>query len=109
MERALVRFEPIEVMLVEGEQLPAVLQDEAHVARHDLRAERVKIALDQRAAIAVLVDDREIDRVARGELRIAGRHMPGPRGPCRSACAASSAYGFEISSAVGKRLKSGSA
>ena len=59
-----MRLEAVGVLVVEGEQRPAVLQREAEFARHDLRAEAEVVALDQRAAVAVLVDDRQIDRVA---------------------------------------------
>ena len=48
---------------VEREEAAAVLQREAQVARHVVRAEAVEVALDQADAVEVAVDHRHVDRV----------------------------------------------
>ena len=92
---------------VEGEQAAAVLEREAEVARDVVRAEPVEVALDQADAVAVLVDDRHVDRVGLAGLarRRAGR-WPG-RGRIRRPGVA--AYALEISAATGTLANSGSA
>ncbi len=89
-------------VVVEGEQRAAVLQREAQVARHDAGAEAEVVALDQRAAVAVLVDDAtgRSCRRAPASGRPAGTSVARLRRG-RSACGAASAYSFEISSATG--------
>ena len=108
VKRAFVGFETIEVGIVQGEQRSAVLQDETRLAGDHLRAEAVIVALDERAAVAVFVDDGQIDRVSCFSLGSpAGTSVAAFVMSILALCV--SPYGLEISSAVGRRLKSGSA
>ena len=66
-----LRLQPVEMVRVEREQAAAVLEREAQVARHVVRAEAVEVALDQADAVEVAVDDRHVNRVG---LRRVARH-----------------------------------
>ena len=57
MERPLMGLQAVGVLVVQGEQGPPVLNRKADVPRHHLRAEAGVVALDEGAAIAVLIDD----------------------------------------------------
>ena len=72
VERPLVRFQSIGVLRVEGEQHAAILEGEAEFGRHQAGAEADVVALDQRDAVAVLIDHAQINRIALSQLRVAG-------------------------------------
>ena len=57
VERPLVRFEMVGVVRVEGEKAAAILQGETQIARHQARPEPDVVALNQRDAVAILIDD----------------------------------------------------
>ena len=68
----------IRMLRIEVEVGAAVLQHDARLARDDCRAEKPVEALDERHRVAVLVDDGDVDRVARE--RAVRRHLvPGQR------------------------------
>ena len=54
MKRPLPRLEAVEMTGIEREQRTPILKREAQVARHVVRAEPVKIALDQADALKSL-------------------------------------------------------
>ena len=64
VERPLAGLEAVRVAWLEREAGAAIVQHDAGVAGDDAGAERVEDAVDERHGVAVLVDDREIGRVA---------------------------------------------
>ena len=72
VEGSFVGFESIEVSVVQGEELASILQAESDLAGDDLRSEPVVVALDEAAAIAVLVDDSQVNRIAMLEFGVTG-------------------------------------
>ena len=74
MKRPLVRLQSVRMLLVEREQRSSVLQGKSQLARHQPGTETLVIALDHRYAVAVLVHDAEIGRVADPELRVTSFH-----------------------------------
>src|SRR5262249_57793409 len=70
---ALARLEHVWVIAVEREEGTAVLQREAGARWDEPGAERMVHALNQGHDVAVAVDGREIDRIAAGSGRDAGK------------------------------------
>src|SRR5271156_2073370 len=64
MEGALVRLEPVEGIGIERETVAPILDHETGLSGDEKRPEGPRVALNERAAIAVLVDDAQINRVA---------------------------------------------
>ena len=67
-----MRLQCVEVVRIEAEQLPAVLHDEADITRHNLRAEAMIVALNERAAVAIFIDNRQVNCVTLAEDRVSG-------------------------------------
>ena len=74
VQRALARRQRVRLVLAQREQAAAVLQHEAGARRHQSRAEAAVVALDERHDVAVLVDDRHVDRVV--ALRVGDAGQP---------------------------------
>ena len=75
LERPLARLEPIGVIFIERKERATILQCEAEFRRGKPRTESEVIALNQRNAIAILIDDAEKDRIREAELGVASRYL----------------------------------
>ena len=67
----------IPVLGIERKRLPAVLNCKANAFGAYRRAIAIVVALNEGTAIAILVDNRQIDRVAVVELWVTRRHVGG--------------------------------
>ncbi len=60
---------------IETEKVAAILQAESRSPRHDTRTEARIVALDQRDAVSIGIDDRQVRRVPVTKRQVTRRNL----------------------------------